>query len=78
MRSNCLLFACALCRRRQAKGREGYLVMRWSRWGAFPHLLYAERRRNGLLRVVSYRPTAPRPRRCPPPVFKGSSRWGDL
>lgn len=52
--------------------------MRWSRWGAFPHLLYAERRRNGLLRVVSYRPTAPRPRRCPPPVFKGSSRWGDL
>lgn len=78
MRSNCLFFALALYARRKRAGREGYIVIRKSRWGAFPHVLYSERRANGLLRVVSYRPTSPKPRLMPPPLFKGSSKWGDL
>jgi hypothetical protein len=78
MRSNCLLWAIALHRRRQRKGREGYLMLRWSRWGNFPHALYAEKRDGGSLRVVSYVPRDPRIKRLPPPVFDGRSRWGDL
>lgn len=78
MRSNCILFAVALYRRRRRKGREGYIVIRRSRWGAFPHLLYAELRRHGHLRVVSYKPADPRERKVPPPLFDGASAWGDL
>lgn len=77
-RSNCIVFACSLCRRRQRKGREGYLLMRWSRWGPFPHLLYGERRRDGKVRLVSYKPTNPTKRKMPPPLFRGTSKWGDL
>lgn len=76
--SNCFAFALALHARRRKAGREGYIVLRWSRWGPFPHALYGERRRDGSLRLVSYKPIDPRPRRVPPPVFKGASRWGDL
>lgn len=78
MRTNCVAFALVLYLRRKRRGREGYIVLRRSRWGPFPHMLYAEARRNGLLRVVSYRPTSPIARPCPPPIFKGASRWGDL
>ena len=78
MRSNCLLWACILYRRRRAKGKEGYLVLRWSRWGPFFHTLYAERRSTGLLRVVSYKPMTPKHKKVPPPLFRGVSRWGDL
>jgi len=99
MRSNCLLFACALywmrCRGHVRKKkldnakrnginlkppikREGYLAIRRSRWGAFPHVLYAERRSNGNLRIVSYIPIAPKHKPIPPAVFKGQSKWGDL
>lgn len=46
-------------------------MVRWSRWGPFPHVLCAERRRTGTLRMVSYKPTAPL-------VFDGESKWGDL
>ncbi len=78
MGTNCILFACALCRRRRKRGREGYIIVRWSRWGPFPHVLYGERRANGTVRVVSYRPSAPVARVIPPPLFRGSSKWGDL
>lgn len=44
MRSNCLIWALALHRRRVRKGHEGYLLLRRSRWGPFPHALYGERR----------------------------------
>lgn len=78
MRSNCLIFALALYRRRKAKGREGYLVIRRSRLARkAPHLLYAERRRDGSLRVVSYVPRDPVTRKCPPALFTGWARWGD-
>ena len=78
MRSNCLFFALALYARRRKRGREGYLVIRRSRlaWKG-PHLLYAERRRDGRLRVVSYVPRAPEVRKCPPALFRGWPRWGD-
>lgn len=79
MRSNCLIFAWLLYRRRAKKGREGYLVIRRSRLAAkSPHALYAERRSDGTLRVVSYKPLAPVERKVPPPLFRGRSRWGDL
>ena len=83
MRSNCLFFALALHGRREKRGKEGYLCWRWSRlrlvrWIKFPHVLYGERRRNGTVRLVSYKPLSPIPRVCPPACFKGTSRWGDL
>lgn len=54
------------------------MLWRWSRWGRFPHALYAERRRNGTLRIVSYVPREPIHRKLPPPLFSGRSKWGDL
>jgi len=75
--SNCLVWALLLYLRRRAKGRVGYLMIRRSRWGKFPHVLYAEQRPYGT-RVVSFVPTDPRHKRMPPPVFKGRSKWGDL
>lgn len=78
MRSNCALFACALYCRRKRAGKEGYLVMRRSRWGNFPHIFYAERRKSGALRIVSYVPKSPRMKPVPPAIFEGRSKWGDL
>lgn len=45
--------------------------------GPFPHFLYAEVRACGTLRIVSFKPIAPREKKLPPPLFKGASRWGD-
>lgn len=72
--TNCLFWALALYLRR---GRRGYLVVRQSRWGPFPHFLYGERRADGRLRLVSYIPKSPSPRKVPPPCFRGKHRWGD-
>ncbi len=77
MRSNCILWAYALRRRRRAKGKQGEVYWRISRWGCFPHALYGETV-NGRLRLVSYKPLQPRHKILPPPVFRGASRWGDL
>ena len=77
-KSNCIFFALALYQRRKLKGRKGYFVMRRSRWGPFPHILYAEKRRSGLLRVISYTPVSPHHKPIPPVVFQGHSKWGDL
>ena len=78
MRTNCLLWAIALHRRRARKGREGYLMLRWSRWGPFCHVLYAEMRTTGSVRLVSYKPTAAKKKPVPPLFFTGRSRWGDF
>ena len=78
MRSNCLLWACALYLRRRRKGRECYLLLRKSRLGWYPHCLYAERRRDGTWRVVSFVPHDSRHKALPPPLFSGRSKWGDL
>lgn len=78
MRSNCIAFACALYVRRRRSGHDGYLVFRRSRWGPFCHVLYAERRKSGALRIVSYVPNSPRMKPVPPAIFEGRSKWGDL
>lgn len=73
-RTNCLFWALALYLRRK---RVGYVLVRRSRWGRFPHFLYGEVRR-GRWRIVSYVPVQPRHKECPPPVFAGRVKWGDV
>ena len=73
-RSNCVFFALALYWRRRMRG---YLTFRRSRWGPFPHVLYGELRKSGLVHVVSYVPTDPRHKKLPPPLFRGRVKWGD-
>jgi len=68
--SNCLFFALRLYWRRRWRG---YLLIRKSHWGPFPHFLYAERGH-----IVSYVPLDPKARTCPPPLFSGRVRWGDV
>ena len=77
-RSNCLIWAMALYLRRRRKGDEVYLAVRRSRWGRFPHALVMRRCADGRFRAVSYKPVDPRAKACPPPLFRGASRWGDL
>ncbi|MCZ8074033.1 MAG: hypothetical protein O9341_07850 [Paucibacter sp.] len=78
MRSNCCIWALCLYWRRRRRRDEVYLAVRKSRWGWFPHVLLLRKRRDGLFRAVSYKPLDPTPRKIPPPLFKGTSRWGDL
>lgn len=78
MRSNCVIWAICLYARRRRRGDEVYLALRKSRWGAFPHMLVLRRRKDGLLRAVSYKPIDPKARKVPPPLFSGASKWGDL
>lgn len=68
MRSNCLFFAVRLFFRRK---RIGWVNMRWSHWGSFPHFVYAERHH-----IVQWVPVSPKPKSCPPPVFIGRVKWG--
>ena len=78
-RGNCICFALRLYFRRRKKGHEGYLVWRASRLRAISgHVLYAERRQSGTLRLVHYCPVEKIARRVPPAWFDGRSRWGDL
>lgn len=77
-RSNCFIWAVLLWQRRRKRGREGYIVIRMSRHVSFFHALYAERRADGRLRVVSYVPHVPVKRVLPPARFEGRSQWGDL
>jgi hypothetical protein len=72
MWSNCLVFAVTLWWR-----RGGYLVIRRSRWGWFPHFLHGTARADGRVRVVSYVPRDPRRKVSPAPVFRGRVQWGD-
>jgi hypothetical protein len=73
MSSNCLLFCFALYRRRAKRGDAGYIVIRRSRHGPFPHFLYLHRGR----RLVSLCPLNPTKRILPPPLFSGRVKWGD-
>jgi len=72
-RSNCLFWAVAMWKRRKARGKQGYLVVRLSRFGKFPHFLYLE---GG--KLYSYVPHNPRHKVLPPPLFQGRSKFGDL
>lgn len=73
--TNCLLYALSLYMRRASKGRPGYIAVRRSRFGRFPHFIYIEQRR--AMRIISYVPIDPRRKTCPPPLFRGRVRWGD-
>lgn len=75
MRSNCLVFALVLWKRR---GWRGYVTFRVSRYGPFLHFLYGEKRKSGDVRLVSFVPTHPKRKPVPPVLFKGRSKWGDL
>jgi hypothetical protein len=79
--SNCIKFAYDLWRLREAayEGIEDgrYVCMRKSDWGNFPHVLYGQMCEDGKIRVVSYKPTSPKKRPFPPPLFKGAVKWGD-
>lgn len=77
MRSNCIMFALRLYWRRRKRGDEVYIAVRRSRWGLFPHVLIMRRCQDGRFRAVSYKPLNPKERKIPPPLFKGSSKWGD-
>lgn len=69
-RSNCLFFALRLWLRRK---RVGSITIRGSYYGRFPHFLYQEHRH-----VIHYVPLDPRHKTCPPPLFKGRVKWGDV
>lgn len=75
--SNCIIFALLLYWRRRAKGKLGYVMVRRSRYGKFPHMLYQEPCHYGM-RIVSFVPMNPKHKTLPPPMFKGKSKWGDL
>lgn len=85
-RSNCIIFALLLLRRRLwncnpkrsqwRRADHGGIFTRPSDSGPFPHLIYQETRR-GRVRQISYKPVAPVRRWVPPPLFRGSVRWGD-
>jgi hypothetical protein len=89
MRSNCIFFAYALrwrpwCKLRRDKKRNpglkrprGYVLWCKSDWGIFLHCLYGQNTRSGMVRLVSYKPIAPRKRLLPPPLFSGRVKWGD-
>lgn len=74
--SNCFIFAVLLCWRREAKGKRCYIAKRKSDMGNFPHFLVFELRR-GTFRCISYKPTNPKHKTCPPPLFGGRAAWGD-
>jgi hypothetical protein len=66
--SNCLIFAL-----QRWVSRGGYLVVRKSRWGPFPHFLWSP----DLKRVEQYVPAEPNIRVIPPLIFKGYVKHGD-
>ena len=64
-KSNCLVFAL-----HRVITRGGYLIVRRSRWGWWPHFLWAESL--DPLRIEHFAPVdGGRPRLFPPLVFKG-------
>jgi hypothetical protein len=80
--SNCIIWAFLLIRRLQRKGYRVYRMKRKSDWGNFQHHLVGIGRpgrngQDGRVRVVSYKPTNPKKRLVPPPLFPGKVRWGD-
>lgn len=68
MRSNCLIWALVRWWR-----HGGYIVVRRSYWGPFPHFLWSR----DLKRFWSYQPVSPRHKKFPPPFFRGEVKEGD-
>lgn len=76
-RTNCLFYSLALLFRRWKRGRRQGIFARISDAGPFPHFVYQETRR-GVIRQISYKPINPITRTCPPLIFLGAVRWGDV
>ena len=72
-KTNCFFFAVYLFFKRKG---VGYISVRWSRWGNFPHFLYEEMR-HGQIKQISYVPINPRHKKIPPLLFKGKIKIGD-
>lgn len=66
---NCLCWAL-----RQWRKHGGYLVIRRSRYGWFPHFLWLSADRQTL---QSFVPDNPKHKKLPPPVFRGNVKSGD-
>jgi hypothetical protein len=62
VRSNCLIWALG-----QWKRHGGYLIMRRSHWGPFPHFLWSA----DLRELQAFEPVGPRRRLLPPIWFLG-------
>lgn len=75
--TNCLFFAFALWRRRKGRGKRCYIAMRGSDLAKVPHFLVFELRGDAF-RVISFKPTNPKHKTLPPPIFKGYAAWGDV
>jgi hypothetical protein len=69
MWSNCLVWAI-----QQWKRHGGYILMRRSHWGKFPHFLWMSKDRKQL---ASFVPDNPKRKKFPPPIFKGHVRTDD-
>lgn len=67
--NNCLCWALAKWKR-----YGGYIVMRKSNYGWFPHFLWLSKDRTQL---ESFVPDDPRHKVLPPPVFRGHVKEGD-
>jgi hypothetical protein len=76
--SNCLLFYLELRRRRLRRGKRGYITIRKSLHGWFPHFLYQYKNKMKRHRMVSFVPKEPEEGRLFPPwKFEGRVKWGD-
>lgn len=62
--SNCLIYAI-----RKLINEGGYLIIRKSHWGPFPHFIWAKNIEG--LEVEQYVPTTPKKRKIPPILFYG-------
>lgn len=79
MRSNCIIIAFALRRRRRAKGKLGRIYWRVSLMGRFLHCQWGEKPAHGRgPRIVHFVPLDPRYKRLPPPLFEGRVKLGDF
>jgi hypothetical protein len=67
-RDNCLFWAV-----RQLRHKGGYISMRRSRWGPFPHFLWS---RSAPPDCQSFVPLEPRRRLFPPLLFRGRVKQG--
>jgi hypothetical protein len=65
--------------RRYKKGCTGFVAVRKSHWGPFPHFLYVRLNpKRNTWRFVSFVPLAPERKMFPPLFFQGRVRWGDV
>ena len=78
-KSNCLIWAILLYRRRKRKNKNCYLSFRGSRLARYGfHTLFMEKRFYGV-RIISYSPKDKREIKnvLEQPVFYGYAKWGD-